>query len=216
MTITQGSTAPAAPQTPVGAGIPQADPTTATPQTIYRALQSQRQVLGEQLSTAQRTRERLVNQLSDGNQTQATRASLEKRIANVDERIASLDKQIAVSEQAVATAAAVPGATYRPPEPPRDQTDEIVGSLTALLIVCLVLPLSIAYARRIWRRSAKAEIVMPPETAKRMESLEQGMDAIALEVERIGEGQRFITQALTERVPERLPERVPERLAERR
>jgi hypothetical protein len=34
---------------------------------------------------------------------------------------------------------------------------------------------------------------------ERMESLERGVEAIALEVERIGEGQRFVTQALSER-----------------
>lgn len=194
MLMTQGPAAPVAPQAPV--------PGTSAQQ-AYRALQSQRQVLGDQLGTAQRLRERLVSQLSNSNQTGATRASLEKRIANVDEQIASLDKQIAQSDLAVAQSAAVPGATYRPPDPPRDQTDELVASVGALFIVCAVLPLSLAYARRIWRRSARAEITLPPEVAQRMESLERGVEAIALEVERIGEGQRFVTQALTERVVER-------------
>ena len=35
--------------------------------------------------------------------------------------------------------------------------------------------------------------------ADRMASPERGLDAVALEIERIGEGQRFLTQALAER-----------------
>jgi len=215
MTITQGGATPFA-QAPT-------DPLPS--QQVYRALQSQRQVLGDQLGTAQRMRDRLVGQLSDGRQTGAARASLEKRIANIDEQISSLDKQIAQSDQAVAQAAAVPGATIRPPELPRNRTPDLIGGLGALFIICAILPISIASARRMWRKAARAEVTLPPEVAQRMESLERGVEAIALEVERIGEGQRFVTQALAERgeiralgqgAAEPLPVRQRERLEERR
>jgi hypothetical protein len=81
--------------------------------------------------------------------------------------------------------------------------------------------MSIAFARRIWRRSAKAEVTLPPQMAQRMESIEQGVEAIALEVERIGESQRFLTQAMAERVEMRAlgeghGERKPERAEVRR
>lgn len=39
----------------------------------------------------------------------------------------------------------------------------------------------------------------------RFARLEQAVDAIAIEVERIAEGQRFTTKLMAERVPERLP-----------
>ena len=68
-----------------------------------------------------------------------------------------------------------------------------------MFMFIVLLPMSIAFARRIWRRSAKATVVLPPEMADRMASLERGLDAVALEIERIGEGQRFLTQALAER-----------------
>ena len=61
----------------------------------------------------------------------------------------------------------------------------------------ILLPLSIAYARRIWRRSA-APPALPPEFNDRMSNLERGIEAVAIEVERVGEGQRFVTQLLAE------------------
>ena len=59
-------------------------------------------------------------------------------------------------------------------------------------------PIVIAYARRIWRRHA-VTVSMPPELTDRMQSLERAMDAVAIEVERVGEGQRFVTQLLAGR-----------------
>ena len=170
-----------------------------SPQAVYRALVSQREILGNQLSDAQRLRENLVGQLSESNQTPATRASLEKRIANADARIADLDKQIAQSDVTVAQAAAVPGAAVRPPQPPRNGPPDEAYALGALFMFIVLLPMSIAFARRVWRRSARAEVTLPPEMSERMAHLERGVEAIAIEVERIGEGQRFVTQVLTER-----------------
>ena len=46
-------------------------------------------------------------------------------------------------------------------------------------------------------RAAESE----PDVALRLERIEQAIDAIAVEVERISEGQRFTTKLLAERVP---------------
>jgi hypothetical protein len=46
-------------------------------------------------------------------------------------------------------------------------------------------------------RDAKTKIA--PEVTSRLERIEQAVDAIAIEVERISEGQRFTTKLLTER-----------------
>jgi len=40
---------------------------------------------------------------------------------------------------------------------------------------------------------------LPAESGERLERIEQGMDAIAIEVERVSEGQRFVTRLLSER-----------------
>jgi hypothetical protein len=188
------------PQPGGGVTIQQTGSPLGSPQQIYRALQSQRQVLGDQLRNAQNLRSNLVEQMSNGRQSPATIAGIEKRIASQDERIASLDKQIIASDAAVAAAAAVPGATVQPPPPPRNGPPEEVFVLGAIFMFVVLLPLTIAYARRIWRRSANVEVRLAPEMSQRMQSIEDGVEAIALEVERIGESQRFLTQAMAERV----------------
>lgn len=187
---TQATTAP-----PIAQGARSA-PTSAQ---MYRALVDQRDILGEQLSDAQELRSDLARQLSSDGQTAAGKASIEARISNVDARITELDRQIAQSDASVATAAAVPGATVRPTAPPRTGPPEEAYALGALFMFIVLLPMSIAFARRVWRRSAAVEVRLPQEMASRMESLERGVEAIALEVERIGEGQRFVTQALAQR-----------------
>jgi len=42
------------------------------------------------------------------------------------------------------------------------------------------------------------------EATRRMERMEQAIDAVAVEVERISEGQRFVTQLMAKSQPERL------------
>jgi hypothetical protein len=51
----------------------------------------------------------------------------------------------------------------------------------------------------MWKRARlPARPVASPDESRRLERLEQGVDAIAIEVERISEGQRFVTRLLSE------------------
>lgn len=59
------------------------------------------------------------------------------------------------------------------------------------------LPLARAYARRIDRTPDTQAV--PPELAAQIERMEHAIDSIAIEVERISEGQRFTTRLLAER-----------------
>jgi hypothetical protein len=180
---------------------------------IYRGLKDQGEILREQLSHVTEQRRDLVGQLSEQGATGVVRTGIEKQITALDARIDDLNQQIAKSDLAVATAAAVPGATVRPPDIPRNKPDpDMVFGVSAMILFAFIMPIIIAFSRRIWRRSAKAEVTLPPEVAERMSGLERGMEAIALEVERIGEGQRFMTQALASRgeVPA-IPEKVERR-----
>jgi len=49
------------------------------------------------------------------------------------------------------------------------------------------------------RLDAKARPAFNPETDQRLARIEQAVDAIAVEVERISEGQRFTTRLLSDR-----------------
>jgi hypothetical protein len=65
-------------------------------------------------------------------------------------------------------------------------------------MLIVFLPLSIALARRIWRRSSAAVTAFPRDLSDRFSRLEHAVEATAVEVERIGEGQRFLTRLFTE------------------
>lgn len=85
----------------------------------------------------------------------------------------------------------------------------IAGMITGIIMV-LGFPIAIVYARRLWHRPAEAP--PPPELIQRLERMEQSIDSIAVEVERISEGQRFTTRLLSERgeeAPRPLPPRAP-------
>ena len=57
------------------------------------------------------------------------------------------------------------------------------------------------FGRRFWSpREAEPELTSGP-LDDRLANLEQSIDAVAIEIERIGEGQRFMTRTLTEKPP---------------
>ncbi|HKG96070.1 MAG TPA: hypothetical protein VKA84_29425 [Gemmatimonadaceae bacterium] len=69
---------------------------------------------------------------------------------------------------------------------------------TVVPLTMIFYPLARALARRI-ERSAPAPRELPDAVAARLERMEQAIDSIAVEVERISEGQRFTTKLLAER-----------------
>lgn len=75
-----------------------------------------------------------------------------------------------------------------------------------LFVMCGVtaigFPIARAMARKLDRESVQPKL--PPEVLGRLERMELAIDSIAVEVERISEGQRFTTKLLSER-PDRLP-----------
>jgi hypothetical protein len=201
-TLTPQPAPQATPAPPGRPGVtPQAAATTQTRASaaeIYQAFRAQREQLHEQLRALENKRSELIQNLQESNLVAADRSGLEKRVVEIDGRISDVDKQIAASDAEVARSAAVPGAAIQPPQPPRPGPPDEAYALGALFVVVAFLPLSIALARRIWRRSAAVTVHMTNQLSERMSSIERGIEAVAVEVERIGEGQRFVTQLLAE------------------
>ena len=89
------------------------------------------------------------------------------------------------------------GITLAPPPQPIEaqlERERMIGIGSFILL----LPLVLALARRLWHRGGprpSADI----EESPRLQRMEQAIESIALEVERIGEAQRFTTKLLTER-----------------
>jgi hypothetical protein len=71
-----------------------------------------------------------------------------------------------------------------------------LGFFAMVAAIAVGAPLARAFARRM-EREGGAKI--SPDVTSRLERIEQAVDAVAIEVERISEGQRFTTKLLTER-----------------
>jgi hypothetical protein len=94
------------------------------------------------------------------------------------------------------TVVAVPqGFNARDMVPPQ-AVDISIAFFVTVAIIIIGLPIARAIARRMDRRSGTTEI--PRELTSQLTQLTQAVDAIALEVERISEGQRFTTRLLSE------------------
>ncbi|HEX7940750.1 MAG TPA: hypothetical protein VF488_03060 [Gemmatimonadaceae bacterium] len=65
----------------------------------------------------------------------------------------------------------------------------------------LLFPFAVALARRVWVRNGPRPVAPDLENSPRLQRIEQAIESIALEVERIGEAQRFTTRVLAEREP---------------
>ncbi len=198
---------PAAPGTPgtpgtpavVGGGFSIAG---AKPADLYAALRAQRRVLVEQLEGLEDQRGNLSSRLTERSERPVSatdRQGLEQQLVTVDQRIAEVGQQLAASEREIARVAGIPGAAVEPPAPPNeDGPSEAVAIIGVAFTGLVLFPLAIAHARRIWRRSAKVMVALPGELAERFTRLEQTVESVAIEVERVSEGQRFVTKILAE------------------
>lgn len=72
-----------------------------------------------------------------------------------------------------------------------------LGGMLMIVSIVVGVPFVRALSRR-WELEAQRPQT-PHDLAPRLERIEQAVDAIALEVERISEGQRFTTKLLSER-----------------
>ena len=174
-------------------------PINATPEQLFKAAEHQREALGNQMDRLKDERRDITNRLGSEEPLSATdKAGLEKRLTAIDGRIEQLDNQIAAADAQVAATAAIPGAIVEHPPEVRHGPPEEVFVLGGIFMFVAILPISIAYARRIWRRSSAAVAALPHDIVERFTQIDQAVESIAVEVERIGEGQRFITRVLSE------------------
>lgn len=71
-----------------------------------------------------------------------------------------------------------------------------LGAFLCAIILAIGVPLARAYSRRMDSETRNPRL--PTEVTDRLERMEHALDSIAVEVERITEGQRFTTKLLSE------------------
>jgi len=215
--------APARPAPPVGTGPLQGVPTTVPSQITVSlgpqgsdmitipaprtardidALKARRDELSNQLQSVDSRRSKLISQLKQTSDPTAIKG-LESRLSLLDARQLQLESDIQQTGQQLTSPAAGLLATTatQPAFAGLGQRD--VMTLSVLSILFIFFPLAFGAARAMWKRSSRpgpAPAVFT-ETAQRLERLEASVDAIAIEIERISEGQRFVTKLLSEGQP---------------
>jgi hypothetical protein len=177
-------------------------------QDVLRGAEAAVEALQGQIADVGQQRTSIANRLRDRGDPAAVGPDLDglnSRIALLDKQLLDLHTQRATAEANLVRATAVPCAVPPPlPRVARTGPPEEAFVLGGLFIVFVMFPVAIAYARRIWRRSAKVVMGIPAELSERLNRLEESVDSVAIEVERIGEGQRFVTNLFIEGGPQML------------
>lgn len=168
------------------------------------ALLARRRELSSQLSSAIDRRGELMREMNRA--PVEARAGYVEQIKLLDERILQLERDLVETGQRIASPAFMISRVLQP-APPQPQamgmSEDTFVIVSSLFTIFVLSPIAVAMARLIWRR---ATIVTPkglPELEARFERMEQALDAISIEVERIAEAQRFQTKLLASAAEEK-------------
>lgn len=156
-------------------------------------LQNRRSELSRQLSSATSRRADVVR---DMGRSPNGREGLEAHLKVLDERIVQLEKDIAQNGQLLASAP--PNLVEETTPPPMiggpvRSINATAVSMTAIIAVAVV---ASTVSRRMFSRRVPTAAALPQETADRIARIETAVESIAVEVERISEGQRFVTKLM--------------------
>ncbi|HEU5175535.1 MAG TPA: hypothetical protein VFT96_12320 [Gemmatimonadaceae bacterium] len=169
---------------------------------ILLAKEQQREVLGDQMSRLLRRREDVSEQLQDATISGAQRTALEQHYTTLNGRIIDMERQMQTADAEWSAAAGVPGAAVEPrvsireSGPPEEML--ILGTIfTGIAGVIL----AAAFARRLIKGGGKVIAQIPAAFEARFTRLEQSLDAVAIEIERVSEGQRFLTRVFADQNP---------------
>lgn len=180
-------------------------PTAAAPRDFYEAAAAAREEVHEQLSSMIERRNDAGVQLRQGSvMSDLERTMLERHLEDLNKAVLELEGRLAEAELAHARAGAVPGAITlsqpRPPEPPYEEGLAVGG----VFLVFATVIVALAWVRGLFRRKPEPIVApFPPALDRRMLQLEQSVDAVAIEIERIGESQRYLSRIVARPEPRR-------------
>jgi hypothetical protein len=180
-------------QTPVG--VPQS-------RAQLDQLHYRREQLREQVNGLSARREGLRNDLKLATDADS-RADLQTRIKDLSARIVRIDDEIDRTSDLIANAPATAFRTQTTVDPARiaDRIARDLVPLAGIFSVFVLFPLTLALVRLIWRRGSAPSrpAIADAATNERLQQIQQSIDAVAVEVERISENQRFVTKMMGDR-----------------
>lgn len=166
-------------------------------------LRARRSELADQLERAWNRRENITEEIVEASGVE--REGLEARLAALDGRIGQIEADIAATERALtnaspallASAQQAQEAALAAREAAQPPIDRGTIEVMAVMGMFMLVPFVIAHTRRIWKRPIAARS-LPASAESRLERIEQAVESIAVEVERVSEGQRFVTKLMSE------------------
>lgn len=177
------------------------------PGTSLEALQAQAIDLNAQLAGLRAERDVLRSVINSSRSDPQFRASQAARYAELNGQMTRVDGQLdqvrarIAEQQGVATNRIGQTGQLIPPPPlsRRGPDPDMVVGLSFTLALFFVIPISIAWARRIWRAKGQPQPARTDEVLQRLDRLDQAVEAVAIEIERVAEGQRFVTKIMADR-----------------
>ena len=168
-------------------------------------LLAKEQELSDQLANLQGERSAYARQLRSGNAE--LRASAQQQVTQLDIQVSRTQTALRSVRTQLGTRIPARVFTSNPAYPGilrQPDNGQLNGDQVAAIIVtftlAVLMPISIGFTRRLWRRSAAPPPSVPADAPNpRLDRIENAVDAIAIEIERISEGQRFVTKVMTER-----------------
>ncbi|HVD61614.1 MAG TPA: hypothetical protein VNC11_12150 [Gemmatimonadaceae bacterium] len=140
------------------------------------------------------------DQLREQIRTQVQQATAEARASAQDAAKAAREAQVTVDGPRGTPTISINPGSFERDMPPRVKDVSIAFFITMAAVI-IGFPLMRAIAKRIERGTPQPARI-PPEMQAQIQQLVQSVDAIAIEVERISEGQRFTSKMLAEKAKE--------------
>ena len=167
----------------------------------YYKLKTRHDQLREQLEELTERRDDLTEGIHG--RSGADREGVESRIKSLDVQIQSLEKEVADVGREVAAAAPAQLSVPEPRTIYRGYGDEDMvgaGFIGGSIMLALCLPMLIrAFRRRKWVPPGFATTGQSPALPnERIDRMENAIESIAVEIERVSENQRFMTRLMTE------------------
>ncbi|MDB4892203.1 MAG: hypothetical protein JWL61_4058 [Gemmatimonadetes bacterium] len=164
------------------------------------ALRARGEELSNQITSASGRRRQTREALKTA--TGADKAGLEQRLGVLDARIARLETDIDENGKLLASIPAQlvgsTGTSFNPGGPNfRGNSDNMIP-IAAIFTVFVLAPIAFSIARLVWKRGSLRHVAQAQDINPRLERMEQAIEAIAIEMERVSEGQRFVTRIMSE------------------
>ena len=172
--------------------------------TVAGAMQGARAEMQREVTKLEARRDALQERITEAS-SPTERARLQSQLEETERELAKmrtgldkLDREFGRRDQPQTFTETRPATSFPPPRnvDPFNPAPMVIAIMGILFIG---FPMALTVSRFIWKRSTHAPA--PPitlEQQRRFDRLEQSVDAIAIEVERISENQRYLTKLLAE------------------